>query len=144
LTLHLTSITVLDQVNDRLAVYSQGRVRYEPIVFAGAEGDLAIGADGTTYVLDPGAEATIRTYTQAGASAGVARIAGSGADMLREGPGGAFVHVYPGDLWLPAGGAGRLLEPTAQVSAARAGGPVAGGTGGRRSATPAGASRLAR
>ena len=39
------SITVLDQVNDRLAVYSQGRVRYEPIVFAGAEGDLAIGAD---------------------------------------------------------------------------------------------------
>lgn len=122
------SITVLDQVNDRLAVYSHGRVRYEPIVFAGAEGDLAIGADGTTYVLDPGAEATIRTYTQAGASAGVARIAGSGADMLREGPGGAFVHVYPGDLWLPAGGAGRLLEPTAQVSAARAGRSVAGGT----------------
>ena len=121
------SITVLDQVNDRLAVYAQGRVSYEPITFAGGEGDLAIGADGTTYVLDHAAEPVVRTYTRTGAPAGLTRIEDRAADMLRAGPGGALVHAYPGDMWLPVGRAGVPLEPTAQVAAARAGRSVVGG-----------------
>lgn len=120
------SITVLDQVNDRLAVYTQGRVKYVPIAFAGGEGDLAISADGAAYVLDHAAEPVVRTYTQTGAPAGVTRIE-RGADMLRAGPGGALVHTYPGDMWLPIGRAGLPLEPTAQVAAARAGRSVVGG-----------------
>jgi hypothetical protein len=120
------SITVLDQVNDRLAVYMQGRVKYVPIAFAGGEGDLAIGADGMAYVLDHAVEPVVRTYTPAGALAAVARIEDRGADMLRAGPSGALVHAYPGDMWLPVGRAGRPLEPTAQAAAAQAGLSVGG------------------
>lgn len=121
------AITVLDQVNDRLAVYTQGRVKYVPIAFAGGEGDLAIGADGWTYVLDHAAAPVVRAYTRTGAPAGVARIDDRGADMIRTGPGGALVHAFPGDMWLPVSRAGAPLEPTAQAAGALAGRSVAGG-----------------
>jgi len=123
------SLTILDQVNDRLAVYPVGGKppRYLPIAFDGGEGDLAIGVDGTRYVLDQASGSVVRTYTPAGALAGTARIDDHGADMLRAGPGGALVHAYPGDMWLPVSRAGLPLEPTAQVAAARAGRSVGGG-----------------
>jgi hypothetical protein len=121
------SITVLDQVNDRLAVYAQGRARYVPIAFAGGEGDLAVGVDGTTYVLDQAADPVVRTYTPAGDLAGVARVDARGADMLRAGPGGALLHAFPGDMWLPVSRGRAPLEPSAQSAGARAGRSVDGG-----------------
>jgi hypothetical protein len=123
------SITVLDQVNHRLAVYPESFAgpRYLPIVFTGGEGDLAVGADETTYVLDHAAEPVVRAYTPTGALAGFTRIDDRGADMLRTGPGGAFVHAFPGDMWLPVGGPGLPLGPAAQAAGARAGRTVGGG-----------------
>ena len=48
--------------------------------------------------------------------------------MLRSGPGGAFLHGYPGDMWKPVGGGiGALLEPDQQAARARSGRLAAGG-----------------
>jgi hypothetical protein len=121
------TVVVLDQVNDRLAMYRSGEApRYVPIAFAGGEGDLALGADGTSYVLDQAPEPVVRRYAPAGAQVAVTSVAGSGADMLRAGPSGALLHAYPGEMWLPVGSGGQLLQPSQQNAAARAGLPAAG------------------
>ncbi len=122
------TVVVLDQVNDRLAKYGPTSApTYVPISFAGGEGDLALGADGTAYVLDQAPEPVVRSYAASGAELAVTTVAGSGADMLRAGPSGALLHAYPGEMWLPIGGAGQLLQPSQQTAAAQAGLPAAGG-----------------
>ena len=107
---------MLDQVNDRLARYPAGgsAPRYTRIAFAGGEGDLAVGADGTTFVLDQGAEPVVRSYSPSGAVAATTAVDGTGADMLRSGPAGTLLHGYPGDMWKPiGGGVGALLAARA-------------------------------
>jgi hypothetical protein len=124
------NVVVLDQVNDRLARYSaEGSApRYTRIFFAGGEGDLAVGADGTAFVLDQGAEPVVRSYSPSGAVSGTTAVDGTGADMLRSGPGGTLLHGYPGDMWKPlGGGVGPLLEPEQQAAGARPGRLEAGG-----------------
>jgi hypothetical protein len=122
-------VAVLDQVNDRLALYRPGAVpRYVPIAFSGGEGDLALGTDGAAYVLDQGAETVVRSYAPSGAQMAVANVAGSGGDMLRAAPAGVLLHGYPGEMWLPVGGAGQLLQPSEQAFGARPGRTVGGGT----------------
>jgi hypothetical protein len=122
------SVVVLDQVNDRLATYgSTAAPSYVPISFTGGEGDLALGADGTAYVLDQAAESVVRSYAPSGAQLAVTSVADSGGDMLRAGPSGVLLHAYPGEMWLPVGGAGQLLQPSQQAAAARPGLPAAGG-----------------
>jgi len=123
------TVVVLDQVNDRLARYPAGGLapRYVRIAFAGGEGDLAVGADGTAYVLDQSAEPVVRSYAPSGALAAATEVEGSGADMLRTGPAGALLHGYPGDMWAPIGGAGALLEPDQQAAGARPARPADGG-----------------
>jgi hypothetical protein len=122
-------VVVLDQVNDRLAVYppSGAAPRYVPITFSGGEGDLTVGPDGVVYVLDQGAQPTVRTYSPSGAIVAATAADGSGADMLRAGPSGALLHAYPGDMWLPVGGAGHLLQPSQQAVGARPGRNIEGG-----------------
>ena len=122
-------VVVLDQVNDRLALYpGRGAApRRVPIAFSGAEGDVAVGPDGGIYVLDQGPEPVVRRYEPSGAIAETTEIDASGADMLRAGPSGALLHGYPGDMWLPVGAAGRLLQPSQQAAGARPGRVVAGG-----------------
>ena len=62
------TVAVLDQVNDRLVMYGSGTApRYVPIAFTGGEGDLALGADGTAYVLDQAPEPIVRSYAPSGA-----------------------------------------------------------------------------
>jgi len=123
------TVVVLDQVNDRLAVYAPGAApRYVPIAFSGGEGDLALGADGTAYLLDQGTEPVVRSYAPSGGQIAVTNVAGSGADMLRAGSSGVLLHGYPGDMWLPVGGSGGLLQPSQQAAGARPGLPAAGGT----------------
>ena len=124
------NVVVLDQVNERLARYPAGggTPSYTGIPFAGGEGDLAVGEDGTAYVLDHGAEPVVRSYAPSGALAATTDVHGTGADMLRSGPAGTFLHGYPGDMWKPVGGgAGALLEPAQQAAGARPGRLAAGG-----------------
>ena len=124
------NVVVLDQVNDRLARYPAGggAPTYTGIAFAGGEGDLAVGEDGTAYVLDHGAEPVVRSYVPSGALAATTGVHGTGADMLRSGPAGTFLHGYPGDMWKPVGGgAGR--SPRARTTGRRR---PAGASRGRR------------
>ena len=124
------NVVVLDQVNDRLVRYpaGAGAPSYTSIAFAGGEGDLAVGADGTAFVLDQGAEPVVRSYTPSGALRATTAVHGTGADMLRSSPAGAFLHGYPGDMWKPiAGGVGALLKPEQQAAGARPGRLAAGG-----------------
>ena len=115
------TVVVLDQVNDRLVRYPGGGLapRYAHIAFAGGEGDLAVGADGTAYVLDQGAEPVVRSYTPSGTLAATSEIHGSGADMLRTGSAGPLVHSFPGEMWVPIGGPAALLGPEQQAAGAR-------------------------
>ncbi len=124
------NVVVLDQVNDRLVRYpaGAGAPSYTSIAFAGGEGDLAVGADGTAFVLDQGAEPVVRSYTPSGALRATTAVHGTGADMLRSSPAGTFLHGYPGDMWKPiAGGVGALLKPEQQAAGARPGRLAAGG-----------------
>ena len=91
------SVVVLDQVNDRLATYpaAGGGPRYLPILFDGGEGDVALGEDGTAYVLDPGVSRSCRSYADSGARIAVAPVSGSDVDMLRATSTGAALHGYP-------------------------------------------------
>ncbi len=93
------SVVVLDQVNRRLATYARDGAapRYSTIPFAGGEGDIAVGADGVTYVLDSVASApVVRAFAPGNSSPSPLAVAASGADMVRTGPSGAYVHGYPG------------------------------------------------
>lgn len=124
------SIVVLDQINGRLASYPRigAAPRYAGIPFTGGEGDIAIGADGVTYVLDGlGSSPAVHAFAPGSSSSATIAVAAAGADMLRTGPAGAYVHGFPGDVWLPVGRLGQPLSPTAQSADAGVGRAVSGG-----------------
>lgn len=124
------SVVVLDQVNRRLATYARDGAapRYSTIPFSGGEGDIAVGADGVTYVLDSVASApVVRAFAPGNSSPSPLAVAASGADMVRTGPSGAYVHGFPGDVWLPVTRLGAPLSAAAQAAAATAGRSLADG-----------------
>lgn len=125
------AVVVLDQVNDRLAVYRHdARPRHLPIAFSGGEGDLAIAGDGTAYVLDAGGAGSstpiVRSFDSAGQLIAGIPLAEPTADMVRAGPGGPLVHAYPSEMWLPTGRGRPPVVPSRQIALARPGRAVAG------------------
>lgn len=125
------AVVVLDQVNRRLVV-AKGSVAPKelPIEFGGGEGDLAVGDDGTIYVLDAGsagAGPVLRSYNPAGDLIAGTPLAEPVADMVRAGPAGPLVHTYPSEMWLPTGSGRPPLAPEDQIAAARPGRNVPGG-----------------
>ena len=124
------SVVLLDQVNRRLVRLRPGaRLSHVPIDFAGGEGDLAVGGDGTIYVLDSSGTPLVRSFTAAGAPIAVTQLAETTADMVRAGPGGPLVHAYPSEMWLPTGAGRPPLTPDEQLAGARPARSVEGGLG---------------
>ena len=126
------AIVVLDQVNQRLAVFPAiGPPRHLPISFSGGEGDLAIGGDGTIYVLDDGGSQSpmplVRSFDMSGRPIASGLLAEPIADMLRVSQGGPLAHVYPSEMWLPIGRGRPPLSPAQQVERSTAGRPVGDG-----------------
>ena len=114
------SIVLLDQVNRQLVVTRGDVRRYVPIAFAGGEGDLAVGRDGTIYVLDAGgARPSVAAYTPAGELVAETPLAEPSADMVRVGPDGPIVHAYPSEMWLPTGAGRPPLSPDEQLAGAQ-------------------------
>jgi hypothetical protein len=114
------SVVLLDQVNHRLAVVRRGgRTAHVPIAFSGGEGDLAVGVDGTVYVLDSAGRPMVRAFTAAGASLTATPLAESTADMIRVGPSGPLVHAYPSEMWLPTGAGRPPFSPARQLASAQ-------------------------
>jgi hypothetical protein len=131
------SIVLLDQVNRQLVVMRGGERRDLPIAFAGGEGDLAVGRDGTIYVLDAGgARPSVAAYTPAGDLAAETPLAEPSADMVRTGPSGPIVHAYPSEMWLPTGAGRPPLPPEAQIAASQPARSFADGVGVVVSASP--------
>jgi hypothetical protein len=132
------SVIVLDQVNHRLAVVRRGqRPAHLPIDFAGGEGDLAVGGDGTIYVLDSSGTPMVSAFTSAGDPVGATRVAEPVADMVRAGPSGPLVHAYPSEMWLPTGAGLPPLGTDQQLARAKPARSVAGGLGVVVRASPA-------
>jgi hypothetical protein len=133
------SIVVLDQVNHRLSTLRPGQTPTQlPIDFAGGEGDLAVGGDGTIYVLDAGAShPVVRSFTPAGEQVAGTLLAEATADMVRVGPDGPLVHAYPSEMWLPTGRGRPPLGPEQQLAGAQATRSVDGGLAVVVSASPA-------
>src|SRR5262245_3318011 len=124
------SVVVLDQVNRRLARLRPGaRPSHVPIDFAGGEGDLAVGGDGTIYVLDSSGTPLVRSFTADGAPIAATQLGEATADMVRAGPGGPVVHSYPSEMWLPTGAGHPPFTAEQQLAGARSARSVAGGLG---------------
>ena len=114
------SVVLLDQVNRRLAVLRHGdRTTHLPIAFSGGEGDVAVGADGTVYVLDSATRPMVRAFTLAGALIAATPLAEATADMIRVGPDGPLVHSYPSEMWLPTGSGRPPFAPARQLESAQ-------------------------
>ena len=129
------TLVVLDQHNRRLAVYAPGPASpptHTRVSFVGGEGDVAVGPDGTVYVLDGGKPRThvafVRSYGPALQPLATTRLAEAPSGMLRAGASGAFVFAFPSGQWMPLGRGARLLRPDEQAAAARAGRPVSATT----------------
>jgi hypothetical protein len=123
------SIVVLDQVNHRLLTLRRGETPTQlPIDFAGGEGDLAVGGDGTIYVLDAGrSHPVVRSFGPAGDLIAGTPLAEAIADMVRVGSSGPLVHAYPSEMWLPTGQGRPPLSPEQQLSGAQVARSVDGG-----------------
>jgi hypothetical protein len=121
------SLVVLDQVNRRLAIYRAGDPpSYLPIDFSGGEGDLAVGGDGSMYVLDAGGP-LVRSFDSRGALIAGAPLAEQVADMVRIGPDGPLVHGYPSEMWFPTGKGRPPVAADRQMTLAQPGRAVRGG-----------------
>ena len=124
------SVVVLDQVNHRLVRLRRGQKPvHTAIDFAGGEGDLAVAADGTIYVLEASGTPIIRSFSPAGAPMTAGPLAEPVADMVRAGPSGPLVHGYPSEMWLPTGATRVPLTRVQQLLAAQPQRSVAGGLG---------------
>ncbi|MEK6274984.1 MAG: hypothetical protein AABM30_06540 [Actinomycetota bacterium] len=132
------SVVVLDQVNHRLLTLRRGEAPAQaPIQFAGGEGDLAVGRDGTIYVLDAGrSHPVVRSFRPAGSLIAGTPLAEASADMVRVGPRGPLVHAYPSEMWLPTGRGRPPLAPNQQLAGAQASRGVDGGSAVVVSASP--------
>ena len=133
------SIVVLDQVNHRLSRLRPGGSPTQlPVEFGGGEGDLAVGGDGTIYVLDAGAsKPVVRSFTPAGDLIAGTPLAETTADMVRVGPDGPLVHAYPSEMWLPTGSGRPPLTAEEQLAGAQVARSVSGGLAVVVSASPA-------
>jgi hypothetical protein len=121
------TLVVLDQVNRRLVFARRGGdARYAPIRFGKTEGDLAVDGQGNVFVLEHGASPEFHGYTPTGVPAGEVTVSSRGADMVRAGDRGVFVHGYP-DAWVPVSEEGDLLDPGRQAEGARSGLRAGGG-----------------
>lgn len=123
------SLVVLDQVNRRLTWFRPGApAQHAPIAFSGGEGDLAVGPDGTAYVLDFGGP-FVRQFNASGTALAGTPLAEHTADMIRVGPSGPLVHAYPSEMWLPTGAGRPPLLPERQIALASPSRAVRGGRG---------------
>jgi len=126
------TVYVLDEANRRLLHWPSG-VRTPtsiPLSISGTLADLAVGENGTTYVLETttsdGRGPFLRSFHADGSSAGASQVA-ERASQVRIGPNGPVVLQHPSGQWMNAAIGGRLLTPSAQRSSGRAGRPALGG-----------------
>ncbi len=100
------SVSLLDEVNRRVLRWARGASvpTAVPVPVDGTIADLAVGADGTMYVLEGarlGHAPLVRKLDRSGALLGVDELAERTATQVRVGPSGPAVLLQPSGQWQP-------------------------------------------
>lgn len=125
------TVSVLDEAHTRLVRWQAGarEPASTPLAIDGTLADLAVAADGKTYVLESATAAhgpVLREFAAGGSA--IASVAGAErASQLRLGPQGPVLLEEPTNQWAGAAAGGELLPPDAQRRTGRAGRPLRGG-----------------
>ena len=124
------TVTLLDEVNKRVQRWRGGRVAATvPVDVPAAASDLAVGGDGTIYVLDgtsaAGSTPLLHAFAPDGTPMQARHIAERTWSQLRMGPRGPVVQQEPSEQWMPpeahAGTAGRPFADGSQLVVLRVG-----------------------
>ena len=121
-------VTVLDQVNRRLLRWQGARTTAIRLRYATGLADMALGRDGSIYVLDATRKPTLRVLRADGRQRSARAIAERTWAQLRVGPQGPVVQSVPSEQWMPVGNSVHLLAREAQARRARSGRLLADGT----------------
>jgi hypothetical protein len=121
------TVSVLDQAHRRLLRWHKGTrepVRV-PLSIFGTIADLAVGNDGSTYVLEstaePGRNALVRRFDDAGRELEAIETAERTSSQIRMARDGAHVLGHPSHHWMPMTVGGVPASREAQLRRGRAG-----------------------
>lgn len=110
-------VYLLDELQGRVAVFTGGRLVRRASVAAQPPADIAVGRDGTAWVLsrEGGTPQLVVRAVDAADRVGSSIPLGDGIPgQIRAVGTGVFVHLYPLDAWVSAGGsAARSTDPAA-------------------------------
>jgi hypothetical protein len=129
---HDGTVTLLDGINRRIERWRNGRAASTvPVDVPAATNDLAVGGDGTVFVLEGTSAARstplLRTFSPTGALIQARHIADRTWSQLRMGPRGPVVQQEPSEQWMPARDGAAALDRVAQARAATSGRPLPDG-----------------
>ena len=119
-------VYLVDGEQDRLAVFSGGRLARETSLELESQGDLSVAADGTAYVLDVRkGVAHVRTVSASGLAAAPLPVGEALSSHIRVVGNTAFANVLPADTWVRVPRDGDTLPSAlgAEASVAR---PIGG------------------
>ncbi len=120
-------IYLLDTEQDRLAVFSGGKLDRQTPIHLVSEGDVAVGADGTVHVLDvTNGVARVRAIAPSGTGGMPLPAGGALSSHLRVAGTAAFANLLPMDAWVRVPSSPDALpgSPSEELSVGR---PIAGG-----------------
>jgi hypothetical protein len=101
------TVVVLDQVHRRLLRWRKGARAPErvPLSVTGTLADMAVGNDGSVYVLEstaePGRNPLVRRFDDAGRELEAIETAERTSSQIRMTPSGAHVLAHPSHHWMP-------------------------------------------
>jgi hypothetical protein len=128
------AVTVLDEANRRaLRFRAGGEAPFSvPLSISGRMADLALGSDGTMYVLEYPATGApfpvVRAFDRGGRPKESVMLAEQTASQIRLGPGGPVTNQYPSTQWMPVEKAGVPLKAAAQEAGGGSSRPLPDGS----------------
>ena len=125
------TVSILDQVNERVARWSTRGVETVPVAVSGGIADFGIERDGSLDVLEPPNRLTpdpvLRSFQKDGRPKWTQRLIDRTWAKLAIGPSGPIVQQQPSELWFPLAENGRALDRPAQAARGRPGRPLSSG-----------------
>jgi hypothetical protein len=127
------AVDLLDEANRRVLRFAGGSVSALPLQIDGTIGDLAVGGDGSLYVLEStgegGTTPTLRSFDPTGHPRASWPTAERTTAAVRIGPDGPVTLSYPSSEWMPATDGASLLDRAAQARGGSVARPLADGSG---------------
>ena len=125
------AVTMLDQVNGRIARWEQRRASATPADLSGGLADIAVGPDGSVDVLEPPDRITpvpvLREFARGGALKWTQRLSDRTWSKLETGDDGPVVLQEPSEQWMPVAANGVRLDRATQAKHGKQGRHVASG-----------------